>query len=80
MDNRLRAGPGGTVCADGTVSSGFPKPSLEGTTLAGWQAHLHTGGRLLGHHEAASALDAVVLVLLGAAGEVAFPLRLGGGG
>lgn len=41
--------------------------------------HLHAGRRLLGHHEATSPFDAVVLVLLGAAREVASPLRLRGG-
>lgn len=41
--------------------------------------HLHAGRRLLGHHEATSPFDAVVLVLLGAAREVASPLRRRGG-
>lgn len=41
--------------------------------------HLRARRRLLGHHEATSPLDAVVLVLLGAAREVAPPLRPRGG-
>lgn len=83
-----RAGPG-ELCPDrgGLVSSDFPvlsssRPALLCTPppATGSGLHLHTGGRLLGHHEATSPFDAVVLVLLGAPRKVASPLRLCGGG